>query len=141
MHIEKYCKTENIIEYPFKNVKYFKTSTGRIWINTEKETGTIPKMIIHGIICGYSGSAFFCQILYGHPDIILIPYCYLSYNLYSICERLSMIHGAKILTMFWKTYEEESTLIPQERNIFLQKEIFDQSMSECLREKEYFKSW
>lgn len=140
------CKTENILEYPFEDIKYFKTSTGKKVLENEK-IGCIPSLIpakvILGAINGYSGNMFFRQILERHPDIIMIPYSYLSFNLYSICERLSMESSSNILTLFWKIYAEESLFLNKifEKDIFWQKHIFNQSMLEFLIIKEHFMSW
>lgn len=140
------CKTENIIEYPYEDIKFFKTSSGKKVLENEK-TGCVPSLIpakvILGAINGYSGNMFFRQILEGHPDIIMIPYSYLSLNLYSICERLSMERGSNILSLFWKIYLEESLLLNKvyENDIFLQKQIFNESMLGFLKKKESFASW
>lgn len=138
------CKTENIIEYPFEDIKKYKISiTKKVLDDQETKLKLIPAKIILGAMNDHSGNIFFRQILERHPDIIMIPYNYLSFNLFSICERLSMERGRKILRLFWKIYEEESLFLNKnfEKNIFYKKDIFEQSMLEFLDKKECFMSW
>lgn len=139
------CKTENIIEYPFEDIKCFKRFSDKTVLINSRKTDIVPApaKIILGAINSFSGNIFFRQVLTRHPDIIMIPYSYLSFNLYSICERLSMECSSNILTLFWKINEEESRYLKRifEKDIFFNKCVFDQSMLEFLDKKSYFTSW
>lgn len=133
----------DVVEYPFDDARFMDCLEIKEECDYGEKSIFIPNRILLAQINSHSGNVFFSQILEGHPNIVMIPYSYLSSNLYSICIRLAMIPSSAILQMFWSLYIDEEKRFIQKciEELFIQKDEFDKYMLEFLQKKTWFTSW
>ena len=96
--------------------------------------------VLLGSIDSSCGNVFFREILDGHPQIMMIDYCYLNDNLISICFRLAKEKRENILPLLWKLYDEKIFYGFQQDEIWdaSGKQAFHQNMQKLLTEQESF---
>lgn len=129
-----------MINYAFENMKFLDSMEQ----SDHEKMELVPDKILLAEINSFSGNEFLNQILEDHPNIIMLPNgSYLRSNLYSLCIRLEMEPGDKILETFWKLYKEESQYYndEDEEGIFTEIDLFNKSMAELLEKRDRFTSW
>lgn len=99
------------------------------------------KGICIGAIQYFCGSIFFRGILEGHPQVLMMDSCYLSDNLFSICQRLSAEKKGSIVDSFWKIITEGLHVVSlQLENEFPDKSRFQQTLEAELEKRDLITS-
>ena len=107
----------------------------------EEPIWKVGTLLIGSIEYG-SGNAFFKELLRDHPNILTLPFGYLSSNLFSVCVRLSIEKREGILPLFWRLYDREELRFENSGEWeSSNKEEFNCYMEEMLTEKDKFESW
>ncbi len=131
----------DIADYPINNA-FFR---GKNLIpESEKITELKVKRIVVGAIEYKNGNFFFKGLVDNHPQILMMEYCYISENFYSLCIRLAMEKAENILSLLWKLNDMECRygyhyewLAEWEDD---KKRQFNESMKKYLGKKEVFTS-
>jgi hypothetical protein len=107
----------------------------------------MPELEVKRIVIGsidIKVAIFFKGILDNHPQILMMEYCYISENFYSLCIRLSTEKSENILSLIWKLNDAECVygyhyewLAEWEDD---KRRRFSESMEKYLGKKEVFTS-
>lgn len=136
---EKY-NLYNIQDYPLENILLMDGLKEPV---KNTVTDIKVKQIVLGSIPSYSGNVLFRDILDGHPEILMMEYSYLNYNLFDICVRLAMEDKEDIISLFWNIYEKEARYYQDMGEEILgeaEKRIMNENMKVIFSEKEIITS-
>lgn len=131
----------DIVDYPINN-EIFRKKT--VMPESEKIRALKVKRIVVGAIEFKNGNFFFKGLVDNHPQILVMEYCYISENFYSLCIRLAMEKAENILSLLWKLNDSECRLGHHYEWLAEwedgKKRKFNECMKKYLRKKEVFTS-